>query len=282
MMQYEAAALGINMSVPYGAWMGAVIEDSFWAPHDVVVEIQDFIADHEDLYSTETFSETAVAFSVQSSHDWLEQHGWRVPHPFWAVGEGLVSQHQPFDVVMLPEGVLREDVITPDDLVRYKTVVLPECSFLTRPQVAAIRGYLERGGRVLAIGELGRNLDPSELASLDHPRFVRATELRVEDLWFGPQVRIEPSADLAINVHRLSDREAAIHLIRYDYDEERDEVPVIPRMRIELRLSRPFRTPTAYSPTGEVGAHLTFSRDEREAHLLELENVPLYCVIRLQ
>ena len=48
MMQYEAAALGINMSVPYGAWMGSVIEDSFWAPHDVVVEIQDFIADHED------------------------------------------------------------------------------------------------------------------------------------------------------------------------------------------------------------------------------------------
>jgi hypothetical protein len=282
MMQYEAAALGINMSVPYGAWMGAVIEDSFWAPHDVIVEIQDFIADHEDLYSTETLSETAVAFSAQSSHDWLEQHGWKVPHPFWTVGEELVSRHQPFDVVMLPDGVLREDVIGADDLARYKTVILPECSFLTRPQTTAIHCHLERGGRVIAIGELGRNLDPAELAALDHPRLVRATELHVEDLWFGPQVRIEPSVDLAINVCRLGEREAAVHLIRYDYDEERDEVPVIPRMAIELRLSRPFRTPTAYSPTGEVGVRLTFSRDVREVHLLELEDVPLYCVIRLQ
>ena len=57
MMQYEASALGINMSVPYGAWMGSVIEDSFWAPHDLNVEIQDFIAEHERLYTTETYSE---------------------------------------------------------------------------------------------------------------------------------------------------------------------------------------------------------------------------------
>jgi len=263
------------MSAPYGAWMGSVIEDSFWAPHDVIVEIQDFIADHEEaLYSTRSFSEAAVAFSVQSAFDWAERNGSGSKFPLWRACDGLVEQKQPFDVVMLPEGVLREDVITADNLVRYKTVVLPECSFLTAPQAAAIRGYLERGGRVLAIGELGCNLDPSVLGAFDHPRFVRATELRVDDLWFGPQVRIEPSADLAINIHRLSDREAPIHLIRYDYDEERDEVPVIPRMRIELRLARPFRTPTAYSPASEVRARLTFSRERREVHLPELENVP--------
>ena len=29
MSLYEAAALGVNMSVPYGSWMGSVIEDSF-------------------------------------------------------------------------------------------------------------------------------------------------------------------------------------------------------------------------------------------------------------
>ena len=104
MMQYEAAALGINMSVPYGAWMGAVIEDSFWAPHDVVVEIQDFLADHDRLYTSDTFHEVAIAFSVPSAHDWLEQHGWGDTFPFWEVGEALVAAHQPFDVVMLPDG----------------------------------------------------------------------------------------------------------------------------------------------------------------------------------
>ena len=27
------------MTVPYGAWMGSRIHDSFWAPHDLLVDI---------------------------------------------------------------------------------------------------------------------------------------------------------------------------------------------------------------------------------------------------
>ena len=45
MSLYEAAALGANMSVPYGAWMGSIEQDSFYAPHELCVEIQDFLAD---------------------------------------------------------------------------------------------------------------------------------------------------------------------------------------------------------------------------------------------
>jgi hypothetical protein len=281
MMQYEASALGINMSVPYGAWMGAVIENSFWAPHSLVVEIQDFIADHERLYATETLSEVAVAFSVQSAFDWLEHHGWSVTYPFWTVGEELVAQHQPFDVVMLPEGVLREDVLEAGDLFRYRTLILPECSFLTPAQVLAIRGYLEHGGRVLAIGDPGANLDGSNLAALDHPHLSRAAEVLVEDLAAGPQVRVEPPLDLAVNAHRLNDKEAAIHVIRYDYDEALDEVPTIPRMDLDVRLPRPFRTVEAFSPSGEVGSSLTFSREAREIHRIELEDAPLYTVLHL-
>jgi hypothetical protein len=278
MMQYEAAALGINMSVPYGAWMGAVIEDSFWAPHDVVVEIQDFITDNERLYSSDTFSDVAVAFSMQSAHDWLEEHGWGDTFPFWGLGETLVAAHQPFDVVMLPDGALRTDVISATDLVPYRTLILPQCSFLTPAQVRAIRGYLDHGGRVIAIGDL----DPSARGELNHPNLLGASALSVQDLSGGPQVRIDTAVDLAINIHRVSDREAAIHLIRYDYDETRDEVPAIERMSLDVRLQRPFRWVRAYSPTGDVGAHVTVGRDRREIHRLELENVPLYTVIHLK
>ncbi|HEV8563651.1 MAG TPA: hypothetical protein VGR41_01920 [Actinomycetota bacterium] len=283
MMQYEASALGINMSVPYGAWMGSVIEDSFWAPHEVNVEIQDFITEHERLYTTETFSEVVVAFSIQSAYDWEEQKGWKIKFPFWTAVEGLVGQHQPFDVVVLPEGTLREDWITSEDLTRYRTLVLPECTVLTRAQVASIRGYLEHGGHVLATGELGRNMDPSERASLlGHPHLVRTTEVRSQDFAGGPQVFVEPAIDLAVNIHRVSDKEAAIHVIRYDYDEERDEVPILDRMHIDVRLARPFRSLKVFSPTSEVGARLTFSREVREMHRIELENVSLYTVILLQ
>jgi hypothetical protein len=284
MMQYEAAALGINMSVPYGAWMGSVIEDSFWAPHDVVVEIQDFIAEHEEtLYSTRSFSEAAVAFSVQSAFDWAERNGSGEKHPFWRTCDGLVEQHQPFDVVMFPEGVLREDVLTVEDLDQYRTLILPETTSLTSAQAAVVKGFLDRGGRVLATGEVGRNLGDAERAALlGHPHLLRTTDVRAEDFAGGPQVSIPGGPDLAINIHRIGDKQAAIHVIRYDYDEERDEVPVIPSMHIDVRLSRPFRMVKTFSPLGEVGGRLTFSRDVREMHRLELENVPLYFVALLQ
>jgi hypothetical protein len=263
--------------------MGSVIEDSFWAPHELNVEIQDFLAQNERLFPTETYSEAAVLFSIQSAFDWEERTAGKEPFPFWSATEGLVEQHQPFDVIVLPEGKLREDWIAPEDLFRYRTIVLPECTFLTPSQVAAIRGYLEHGGRVLATGELGANLDPTERASLlGHPHLVRTTDVRARDLAGGPQVLVDPGVDLAINVGRVADKEAAIHLIRYDYDEERDEVPVLDRMQLDVRLSRPFRSAKAISPLGEVGCRLTFSRERREMHRIELEQVPLYVVVLMQ
>src|SRR5262249_7541872 len=216
MMHYEAAALGINMSVPYGAWMGSVIEDSFWAPHDVVVEIQDFIAGKEHLYSTDTYSETVVAHSIQGFFDWEERHAYKERFPFWTAGEGLVEQHQPFAVVVFPEGQHRADWITPDDLARYRTLVLPECAFLTAAQVKAIRGFLEQGGKVIATGELGANLDADDRASLlGHPHLVKTTDVRATDFAGGPQVIVEPAGiDFGINLHRIGDKEAAVHVIR--------------------------------------------------------------------
>ena len=283
MMQYEAAALGVNMSIPYGGWMGSVVEDSFWAPHELAVEIQDFLADHEELYTTSTYSETAVAFSIQSSFDYLEEHGSGQPFPFWGVCDRLVEAKQPFDVIMLPEGTLRRDSITADSLGQYRTLILPECSFLTPAQVSAVMGFLNRGGRVVTVGDIGINLDDGTRRDLlAHPLMVRATDVRAEDLAGGPQIICDGAPDLAINIHKIGDKEAAIHLIRYDYDEDQDAVPVLPRLALNVRLSRPFRMAKAFSPAAEVEVQIGISRDIREMHRIELKNVPLYCVVLLQ
>ena len=39
------------MSVPYGAWMGSVIEDSYSPPHALATEVSAFLADCERLCS---------------------------------------------------------------------------------------------------------------------------------------------------------------------------------------------------------------------------------------
>jgi hypothetical protein len=49
-----------------------------------------------------------------------------------------------------------------------------------------------------------------------------------------------------------------------------------------VRIGRPFRMVKMFSPLGDVGARLTYSRERREMHRLELTDVPLYFVALLQ
>jgi hypothetical protein len=281
-MHYEAAALGVNMSIPYGSWLGAVEQDSFWAPHEVLLEIQSFLADHEELYSTRTFSETAVAYSVPSAFEWQDGGGGRDFAPFSDACDALVREHQPFDVVVLPEGELRPDTIGLAELAQYRTLALPSCTVLTPHQAAVLRGFLDRGGHVLVMGVTGANLPGDVRASvLGHPLVRRIDEVRAADLADGPQVVVDDAPDLAVNLQRTR-RGVAVHLIRYDYDPEADAVPILPELVLRIRLPRWYRHAHAFAPTGGMRARLGMSWHERGMHRLELRDVPLYSVTLLR
>ena len=281
-MHYEAAALGVNMSIPYGSWLGAVEQDSFWAPHEVLLEIQSFLADHEELYSTRTFSETAVAYSVPSAFEWQDAGGGRDFAPFSDACDALVREDQPFDVVVLPEGELRPDTIGLAELAQYRTLVLPSCTVLTPHQAAVLRGFLDRGGHVLVMGATGANL-PGDVraALLGHPLVRRIDEMRAADLADGPQVVVDGAPELAVNLQRTR-RGVAVHLIRYDYDPELDTVPILPELVLRIRLPRWYRHAHAFAPTGGMRARLGMSWHERGMHRLELRDVPLYSVTLLR
>jgi hypothetical protein len=213
MSLYEAAALGVNMSVPYGSWMGSVIEDAFYAPHELCVEIQTFLADHERLFSRDTYHEVRVVYSVrehsrsmaerEAGSDNRENLVSETPHPFLDACRELSDAHQPYDVVFVQDGE------TPD-----------------------------------------------------------AAPYRPDD----PQVKVKSDADFALCLHRVEDG-AALHLIRYDYDEEADRVPPLERLELEVRLPFTPTTATAFSPGGELKATL--------ADRLVLEDVPLYGIVLL-
>jgi hypothetical protein len=282
MMQYEAAALGVSTSIPYGSWMGPVVQESFWAPHEVLTEMQAFLADHEDLFSTGTYSETAVVYSVPSAFEHQTVDASRDFVPFYEACDALVAETQPFDVVMFPEGELRLDSLTLDDLAQYRTLVLPGCTWLTLYQRDLVGAFLGRGGHVLVKGAFGRNLSEDVRGALiENPLLAIVDEIRSEDLADGPQVFMESSYDLAINLQRV-ERGVALHLIRYDYDEERDEVPVLPELALQLRLPRWYRHAFAFTPSGEMGVRLGVSLHNRGMHRLELRDVPLYSVVLLQ
>jgi hypothetical protein len=283
----EAAALGANMSVPYGAWMGSEIQDAFYAPHDVATEIQSFLADHEELFAPDTLHEVGVVFSIESNYRALaarevmaDNRTNELPEgevPFGVVCAKLSDATQPYDVVFFPEGDLRQDSITREDLGRYRTLVLPDCSYLTAPQVEALSGYLDGGGRAVIVGAFAENLSEKQREALrSHAGATTTDPLAFTEsaLDGGPQVRVEAGVtDLACTIRRVDDR-AALHWIRYDHDDDADRVPVLDELRLSVRLPFHPRSAEALAPSGSPTVSI-------EDDVLVIRDVPLAGVVVL-
>ncbi|HEV3465077.1 MAG TPA: hypothetical protein VG846_14000, partial [Actinomycetota bacterium] len=272
---YEAAALGVNMSVPYGAWMGSVIEDAFYPPHDLAAEIQAFLAGNERLFSTGSCSEVGVVFSVGTSFraappEVMGDNRLNLPpegrDPFWEVCEALSAALQPYDVVFFPDGELRPDTLGVDDLGRYRTLVLPGCAWLTSRQGELLGEYLAAGGRLVVCGPLGENLAGQGRARLLEDPGTGAVGpfgFSLDLLAGGPQVVVtEGRTDAALTLQTVEGG-AALHLVRYDYDLDADRVPVLERLVLEVRLPFDPARSTAHSPDGALSASVEPGADGR-------------------
>jgi hypothetical protein len=89
-----------------------------------------------------------------------------------------------------------------------------------------------------------------------------------------PQVTVDSDADFALCIHRVPEG-AAVHLIRYDYDEQADAVPPLERLELTVRLPETFTRAQAFSPAGDLRVTMG------DGHRLVLEDVPLYGVVLL-
>jgi hypothetical protein len=289
---YEAAALGANMSVPYGAWMGSVIQDSFNPPHELCVEIQKFLADHENLYSHNTASETAVVYSVETEFQRESGRGIFADNRynqdtsevglFWQACETLSDAAQPYDVLFFPDGNLRPDTLKPEDLNQYRIVILPDCRYLTKAQSQVLQEYLAHDGGLLVMGELGANLSQEERATiLNHQgtrRVAVGATFDLNLLRLHQQLTLSAPADIAINLQRVENG-VAVHIIRYDYDSQQDQVPALDALNLGLRLQGSFNGVEVFSP-GDLPQVQLDSADG--LHHLKLKNVPLYSIILLK
>jgi hypothetical protein len=287
---YEAAALGVNMSLPYGSWMGSVIQDAFYAPDELCVETGSFLAENERLFSRRTFSEVGVVYSVESSFEQAPQADELADNrlnrsdaeggPFWQVCRELCDAAQPYDVVMFPDGELRPDSLTAADLARYSTLVLPECRFVTDHQAALLEDFVAAGGSLLVAGRFGDNLDGERRTRLLERDSVApvSTGGLLAALPNGPQVALSEGDDLVLLPQETEDG-AAIHILRYGYDEAADEVPVLPSLRFSVRLPGDGSSIAVHCPSGAAIGTAQRQPDGRlEVHL---QDVPLYTVVEL-
>jgi hypothetical protein len=290
---FEAAALGANMSVSYGAWMGSRIEDAFYAPHELATEVQTFLADNEHLYSRTTYNDVAVAFGVESNRELIARqdaadnvHNLRdesVEVPYRIVTAGLAGAAVPFDVVLFPDGVTAPDRVAAAGLIGYGTLVLPAVTHLTTGQALALRGFLDAGGRAVVIGDLGTNLPEGERAAiLAHPSTTRARLHDVEALLpAGRQVGIvgDSAGSTAVNIARLADGSAAVHVLNYGYDEERDRVAEL--SEVELSVSLPLSAARATVLTADGKRTDVDVTVQGGRHTLRLDRLGVYAVVVL-
>jgi hypothetical protein len=264
-MLYEAAAMGVNMSVPYGAWMGAMIEDAMWAPHEETVEVQDFIADHEHLYGDETENLVAVVYSVDANFlaqtyagalqaridPVTKRRGERgAPPAFFAISEALASAGRPIDAIVFHDGVLRADTASAARLARYERVVLPDCGSLTARQSSAVLEYLDSGGRVTVVGALAGADD-----ILAHPSTTVVKDANADLGEIVPeraQTRLAGAPVASTNVVTTPEG-FAVHLVNYGYDEIADRTLALADVDLDVR-TRHGRRPgsaTLHSPGRE-------------------------------
>jgi hypothetical protein len=289
---YEAAALGVNMSVPYGSWMGSVVEDAFYAPHEVATEIQTFIADHEDLYGRDpTYAEVGVVYGVKSNAVTRSTAELPADNRLNAMAEGdvlpldrvsrlLCAALQPYDVVLFPDGEHRADSLGSEDLVRYRTLVIPGCNMLTERQAELVEAYVRDGGRLVVAGALGTNLGDRMRPVLERPdvTVTDAFGFEIGSLPHGPQVTVvDGRTEAALTLQRVEGGCAA-HLIRYDYDEATDRVPPLERLVLDVRLPFEPAEVRAFSPDGNLAAEIA---PIAGALRLILRQVPLYGIVSL-
>jgi hypothetical protein len=272
---FEAAAMGANMSVPYGSWMGSVIEDSFYAPHGLATEIQGFLADHEELFARQTANEVAVVFGVETTRELIGRadagdnttnaRDESVVVPYRVVTSTLAGAAVPFDVVIWADGVTAADRASADVLARYATVVLPDVYTLTPVQRAAVEGYLSDGGTVVVTDRAAPDLPA-------HQRVLRADSAALGQLLpHGRQV--ETPLSVAANIQQLADGSYALHLVNYDYDSEADAVRAVPDVPLRVRLPKDKEAATLVTPDGRQSSLAVSRQDGRHAVTLPLVGV---------
>jgi hypothetical protein len=287
---YEGAAFGAPMSVPYGAWMGSTIQDSFHPPHELAVEVQTFLADHEDLYSKTTWHEVAVVHSVASTRGLIAKadasdnltnaRDASVRVPYRVATEALSRASVPFDVVIFADGETAPDRVDAETLSGYRTIVLPDCFDLTPAQAKALQGCLDQGALLVVTDRFGESLPAAERqALLGHPGTRTAAADDAAALTpHGPQVTV--SAPLGVNVHRLGER-AAVHLVNFDHDCDSDGVRRTGPLEMSVRLPGSEGMSRAVLHPADGPARELDLDSDGDVHRLRLPDVGVYAVVEL-
>lgn len=285
---YEGTAMGAGMSLPYGAWMGAKIKNSYTAPKELADETGQFLEQIDHLRLRESANSLAVLYPLADNlrHE-LSGVKWNdlafaddddspaETTAYWSTVEQLDNAAQSYDSVIVPDERLRANDLTVERLLQYRAIVLPGCESLSSEQHSAVRGYLDAGGTAYVVGGYGAG-SASAAEVLEHPNTTilsSVTELaRIES-----DVTISDSRNVSLSLAKVGDHSLAVHLVNYDLDENGQSVA---RTDIQLTTRGTFVTATAHRPGSEQITLDLINSDGTTS--IMLPSVHTYAVLHLE
>ena len=316
----EASVYGCNMSVPYGGWMGNKVKTGFYPPRDVTSEIQNFLADREDLFSRQSGSDTLVIYSYPSYYwreavagysgqvkekDDADEGGIlsyfvgdiddpRTPRlPFHEVIKQLSDNQFCYDVQLTADDDLRADDFSLDHLKGYRTVVMPDCQTMTPRQVDVLEQFAKNGGRLIIFGRIAENVADAaarlrqagdvcfiENIESDKTASVAAFTQTFLELEDDHRLVKLDTPDVGIQTHKTA-AGLAVHLLNYRYRKTEDNVLPIEQLVMEVRL-QPGQVLAAVKVHTPDGKlpQHTWSVQNDVCRIV-LRNVPLYTVVHV-
>ncbi|GAB3597217.1 hypothetical protein [Microbacterium tumbae] len=292
---FEASAMGANMSLPYGSWLGTEVKDSYWVPKELAVETGQFLVSIDDVTSQRSAHSTAVVYSIASvmrdmmDSDMFSDDGrWfepvvaqdARPASYWETIEGLSRSGRTFDTIILPDDGLRTDDISAASFASYSTVVVPDAWNVSRRQHDALVEYLAGGGTVVVNGAYGTEL-PEGVADelLTHERTRRTDGVASIPAYVPRDVEGDFDASMATSVHRLEDGSISVHVVNFAYDEDADAVVPREGFALGIHVEQHVSIATVYRP-GESTVTVPVRYEDGVAHVV-VDRIDLYAVVHL-
>ena len=302
----EPSIFGCNMSVPYGAWMGNKIKNAFHPPRHVTVEIQDYLAEHERLFTFDSGADAAVVWSYPSYY-WRENvAGYSTEFvkgdlsggllPFWDVIANLTDNKVCYDVLMMADGEMREDTFSFEDIDRYSTLILPDCLVLTDKQIEAVLKYAQTDGHSLVIyGRIAEkhpeveqklkamsnvvfcgdmNDDKFDTAGFENALSKAYCEKGHGRVWLDDNT-------MGFHTYIMENGNTALHLINYRYDKELDKVVNIDEAVVTV-AGTGINIVNKFAPQKEYLDNLVIEKSEVDGNTkFTIKNMPLYVALEL-
>ncbi|TDE01167.1 hypothetical protein [Jiangella asiatica] len=246
LLAYEAAAMGANMTLPYGAWMGSIVQDSFSLPDRLATEIQSYLEEIDAVTSQHSTNPIGVLYDIAANceialrREIFADNRFNmtedpVAAPYWELLRTLSERRLCYDAVPANDSLVPAWRFTVADLRRYRALALAGCTALEPWAHGVLDEYVAAGGHVVVVGTSNWTSAAPGVAHVDTP--AAAAELLRQYQPFT----VSTAFSVGVNTHRVDDGSLVLHLVNYELDEAVAELRPIRDLEVELT-----------SPAGEV------------------------------